>query len=72
MSESEENSSSAAGGPDKETMAKRAELREIKSRLKEIREIMKYLGDKRKEFDARETALSAELGRAVKVRKGGK
>ena len=69
MSATEEPASTS---PAIEQAGKKSELRSLKVRIKEVREIVKILSDKRKDLEARETALAAELGLALKPRKGPK
>ncbi len=48
---------------------KKKELRDLKSRIKQLREMAKSAIDERKNMESRVAALTAELGLPVKVKK---
>jgi predicted transcriptional regulator len=65
------NEKTAAGtsDEDKNLSAKKAEFRELSARLKEVREVTKAIVNRRKELEARHTALGTELGRPSRQKK---
>lgn len=53
-----------ADSPEAREQDKRLEFRELRGRIKEIREVIQVLGARRKELEARQAELAAELGQA--------
>lgn len=52
----------AAGGDEHRDSEKRQEFRELRGRIKELRETIQLLGSRRKALEARQAELAAELG----------
>ena len=52
----------AAGDEEHRGQDKRQEYRELRGRIKELREMLQLLGSRRKTLEARQAELAAELG----------
>jgi hypothetical protein len=52
----------APGGDEHRELDKRQEYREVRGRIKELRETIQVLGSRRKTLEARQAELAAELG----------
>jgi chromosome segregation ATPase len=64
MADPKPGSKAVAGGEERQDAEKRQELRELRGRIKELREVIQHLGARRKTLEARQAELAAELGGA--------
>jgi len=55
-------SKAVAGSEEHREPDKRQEFRELRGRIKELREMIQLLGTRRKTLEARQAELAAELG----------
>jgi hypothetical protein len=65
MADPQPLSSPAAGADEQREPDKRQEFRELRGRIKELREMIQLLASRRKTLEARQAELATELGASL-------